>query len=146
MTTINGFRDDYFFLSNFYMAPFPYKGVVVKSGEHAFQATKTVDIQERLSILAAETPGMAKRLGRRCTLRSNWDAYKDLVMLDVVRAKFEGDHGLAKRLVDTGDATLIEDNDWGDRYWGKVNGSGLNKLGEILMIVRESLVESKTYS
>lgn len=142
---ISGFNGKYFFLSNFYEAPFPYKGVIAKTGEHAFQATKTVDVNERLAILAAATPGEAKALGRRCTLRSNWEFYKDAVMLDVVRAKFTSDYGLSKMLLETGTQRLVETNHWGDKYWGVCNGEGLNRLGEILETVRQEIKDSGVF-
>ena len=44
----------------------------------------------------------------------------------------------------TGDAELIEGNTWHDNYWGvcscsKCNGRGKNRLGKLLMKVREEL-------
>ena len=46
---------------------------------------------------------------------------------------------LAEKLLATGDEELVEGNDWNDRIWGKVNGQGENRLGIILMKVREEL-------
>ena len=43
------------------------------------------------------------------------------------------------KLLDTGDAILIEGNDWGDRYWGVCDGVGQNKLGLILMGLRKKM-------
>ena len=40
-------------------------------------------------------------------------------------------------LLATGDAELIEGNNWGDTYWGKCNGQGLNRLGILLMQIRD---------
>jgi len=144
---ISGFNGANFFLSNFYELPFKYKGVIVPTAEHAFQASKTTDPMQRMAIIAATTPGDAKRLGRKCSIRSNWETYKDAVMLDVVRAKFFSDYGLAKRLIETGDQALVETNHWGDRYWG-VDGrtnDGLNRLGEILMVVRDEVKEKEWF-
>ena len=62
-------------------------------------------------------------------------------MLNLVRAKFTPGSKLAEWLLATGEAELSEGNTWGDEYWG-VNlrtGKGLNKLGKILMMVREEL-------
>lgn len=53
--------------------------------------------------------------------------------------KFLQNPELRNRLIDTGNKILIEGNTWGDTYWGMCNGNGLNKLGEILMIVREKM-------
>lgn len=69
---IDSFRGEYAFLSNFYHAPFIVKGIRVDTVEHAFQACKTLDKTEQKKILSAKTPGEAKRLGRKCTLRKDW--------------------------------------------------------------------------
>ena len=43
------------------------------------------------------------------------------------------------KLLATGDAQLEEGNTWGDRIWGVYQGQGDNRLGKILMKVREEL-------
>jgi hypothetical protein len=43
---------------------------------------------------------------------------------------------MAQRLIQTGDAYLIEGNTWGDQYWGVCDGQGLNSLGLLLMETR----------
>ena len=58
-------------------------------------------------------------------------------MYDVVFAKFKQNYNLREKLLQTGSATLVEGNDWGDRHWGQVNGVGKNMLGKILMHIRE---------
>lgn len=60
-------------------------------------------------------------------------------MYEVCRAKFLQNPDLADKLVATGDAELIEGNTWGDTVWGVCNGSGENRLGEILMRVRSEI-------
>jgi len=56
-----------------------------------------------------------------------------------VRAKFEQNPDLAAKLIATGDEELVEGNTWGDTYWGVCRGVGQNKLGKILMNVRQEL-------
>jgi predicted NAD-dependent protein-ADP-ribosyltransferase YbiA (DUF1768 family) len=64
--------------------------------------------------------------------------YKDLVMYKVVFAKFSRED-LKAELLATGDEVLIEDA-LHDPYWGwGASHVGENKLGRILMTVRESL-------
>ena len=60
-------------------------------------------------------------------------------MTDIVKAKFEQNEDLQKKLLATEDAYLEEENTWGDRIWGTVNGVGANNLGRILMNVRKEL-------
>lgn len=108
--------------------------------EHAFQAAKTLDEKEREKIRVAKTPGQAKRLGQKVTLRKDWESIKIKIMLNLNRQKFDR-ADLGDRLVDTGQAELIEGNTWGDTFWGVCKGVGKNHLGKILMEVREELVE-----
>ena len=57
-------------------------------------------------------------------------------MRDALIQKFS-DKKLQKKLIDTGDAELIEGNWWGDKFWGVCEGEGENHLGKLLMEVRE---------
>jgi len=60
-------------------------------------------------------------------------------MRDAVRAKFEQHDALRQALLDTGDARLVEHTEH-DAYWGDGgDGSGRNRLGEILMELRATL-------
>lgn len=61
-------------------------------------------------------------------------------MLHLLRLKFEIP-AIAEDLLDTGDQRLVEGNVWGDRYWGVCDGVGENWLGELLMQVRDELLE-----
>ena len=65
-------------------------------------------------------------------------------MYEIVLAKFSQNEYLKRRLLETGNALLIEGNDWGDTYWGVCNGRGKNKLGKILMRVRTELANKQT--
>ena len=140
MNPIAEFTYDYRFLSNFWPSDF-----VSPTVEHRFQAAKVTDTIWSVKIMEAKTPGEAKRLGKdaaRCgQVRQNWDQVKESVMLDLIRQKFK-QADLRAKLLATGDAMLVEGNNWHDTYWGVCHcvnhqGEGLNKLGRILMQVRE---------
>lgn len=135
---IGNFNGKYAFLSNFYPSLIFLDGddLPCSTVEHYFQASKTRDFMEVVDILQAPTPGKAKRLGRKCTLRSDWDKIKDSVMEEALRKKFAKPE-LRQLLLDTGDEYLEEGNTWGDQYWGVCNGIGKNKLGKLLMKLRE---------
>ena len=64
-------------------------------------------------------------------------------MYEVVLAKFRQNKGLGKMLCDSGSAYLVEDTHrTGDAYWGETSpGVGHNRLGHILMKVRDKLRE-----
>lgn len=141
---ITSFRDEYEFLSNFYAHPVTLDGETYPTAEHAFQALKTLQPAERLKVRETPTPYAVKRLGKRVTLREDWDSLRFDVMERVVRAKFS-DPGLAARLRETGERELVEGNNWRDATWGCVRAQGgewkgQNHLGKILMKVRAELL------
>lgn len=138
MKKIDSFKDEYFFLSNFYEAPVEYDGLKYMNSEAAFQAQKCEFPAKRREFQKLN-PSKAKALGRKVTLREDWDEIKTTAMLEIVRNKFKQNKDLAKKLIETGDAYLEEGNWWGDKIWGVCNGEGENRLGKILMQVREEL-------
>ncbi len=71
--------------------------------------------------------------------RKGWEEIRLTVMEDVQLAKFTQYPELREKLLATGDAELIYNNDCGDSYWGLFEGSGENNLGKILMKVRGRL-------
>lgn len=135
---INSFRNEYFFLSNFYEAPVIFDGIRYKNNEAAFQAQKCLDINERKKFSELD-PSAAKKLGRRVKLRPDWEDVKVDLMRKIVFAKFTQNPDLTVDLLNTKDEELVEGNNWGDRIWGQVNGEGQNLLGKILMEVRSNL-------
>lgn len=132
---INKFSGKYRFLSNFYPAEVHYEGDYYPTVEHAFQAAKTLDLRERRRIAGCGSPGDAKKLGRRVSLREDWDDIKIRIMKKLLSRKFT-DPELRKKLLSTKDADLIEGNTWGDVFWGQCGGKGRNELGKLLMYIR----------
>lgn len=152
---ITGFFEKYRFLSNYYVSDFYFEGKLFKTGEHAFHYMKvdaSRDLPEndpdswRYQILNAETPGEAKKLGRRCPMRPDWDEKKLEIVKSIVLAKFLQNPKLAEKLIATGNAYLEETNTWNDKFWGVCDGIGENHLGKILMEVREILIRKQTFS
>ena len=140
---IRGFNGPNRFLSNFYAVEFDFEGMSWPSAEHAYQAMKTLDGNLRERIQALDTPGKAKRLGKSIQLRNNWENIKRDKMLQILRAKFAEGTLMAAKLLATEDEQLIEENYWGDTYWGVCRGVGENHLGRILMLVRAELRDKK---
>ncbi|WP_420345174.1 NADAR family protein [Pelagibius sp.] len=106
--------------------------------EHYFQAQKFEDPAYRERIRGCHSPKQAAELGRsrKLPLRTDWDAVKDGVMRAAVLKKFQTHEALAEMLLSTGEDVIVE-NAPGDYYWGcGKDGSGLNRLGEILMETR----------
>ena len=136
---IDKFQGKTRWLSNFEECNITIDGKLYQTTEHAFQAMKTLDHEEHEKVRLASTPGKAKRLGRKVTLRPDWEKIKDDVMYRVNKVKFESNPELKEKLLATGDQELVEGNTWGDRYWGVCGGRGRNQLGKILMKIRDEL-------
>lgn len=139
MESINGFKDEYRFLSNMYLLPraICLNGYTFYTSEAYYQAMKTTDKALRLKIVDMN-PYESKRFAKKLELRPDWDDIKLKVMLQVVRAKFKLPE-MAEMLLATGDAYIEETNHWNDTFWGVCKGIGENNLGKILMQVRGEL-------
>lgn len=139
---IDKFEGEYAFLSNFYPTTIKWEGETYPTLEHAFQAAKTYDSQERQSLRQAHSPGKAKQLGRQVTLRPDWEKVKTDIMRTLLLQKFQIPT-LRTSLLATGNAQLIEGNNWHDKFWGACFcakcGGGKNVLGKLLMEVRAIL-------
>jgi len=137
---INEFRSEFKWLSNFWLSPVVFDGLIFPSTENAFQAAKSFNRHTRKGFCLI-SPKEAKKLGRVIQLRGDWDDVKLDIMLEVNQNKFVKGGYLAEKLIATGNQQLIEGNTWGDIYWG-VNiktGVGANNLGRILMRIRKGL-------
>lgn len=135
---IDKFDGEYAFLSNFQQCLLHFDGLLYLNSEAAFQAQKCVIASDRRQFTEL-SPRDAKKLGRKVMLRDDWEEVKDDLMYKIVLAKFLQNPSMADALIKTGTAKLIEGNHWGDTYWGMCDGVGENKLGEILMRVRDEL-------
>lgn len=150
---ITEFKGEFNWLSNFY---WHYSDEL--TAEHYFQAAKVErtpgfpmgvhhpkeNIGWATVIYNAPTPGKAKRLGRQCPLRVDWEEVKDSMMESVLWNKYINPT-LNQWLLATGDIPLEEGNYWHDNYWGNClcdkckDLPGLNKLGKMLMALRTRL-------
>ena len=145
---IDCFDGHWAFLSNFYWNEIEFEGIIYPTNEHFFQAMKTLDINERRAIANCRTPGQAKRMGRRVALRPDWEDVKEAVMLEGLCLKF-ADEQLADWLLETGDEELVEGTTWHDNEWGNCSCpkcahiEGKNKLGRLLMIVRDMIKDER---
>lgn len=139
---ITSFEGKYSFLSNFYACQTEYHNVKYPTSEHAYQAAKTSNPIQREAIKKADTPDDAKRMGRRIEIKSNWDEIKEEVMYEIVSNKFKNKRMQAKLLA-TEDEQLVEGNYWGSCTCPRcLQKPKENKLGKILMRVREELKEA----
>jgi N-glycosidase YbiA len=157
-------RKDYGFMSNFFKT----KNLTIdeikwKTSEHYFQAMKFKDYPWYFDLIRnIGTPAQAAYLGRMkkqggwawktklnhyiiqaiddgVKIKEDWEDIKDDIMYQVVYEKFYQDPLLKEMLLETENAILVEHTPR-DSYWGDGGDeSGKNKLGEILMKVRNQL-------
>lgn len=136
---ITKFRGKYEFLSNMYPTILYIGDEIYPSAEHAFQAMKCLDKDERIAMSTCRSSKEAKAAGRLVKLRPDWEEVKVDMMYKVLKAKFENPE-LAQKLRDTNGETLVEGNTWGDDFWGvNSKGQGRNMLGNLLMQVRKEI-------
>lgn len=138
-------NDAYGGFSNFAAYPLLIDGKRWPTSEHYFQGQKFAGTEHAEAIRLTASPMIAARMGRdrKRPLRKDWEAVKDEIMLKAVRVKFIQHAEMAELLLSTADARLVE-HTANDRYWGDGgDGTGLNRLGEILMRVREELRQSR---
>ena len=80
---ISEFRGEYYFLSNFYLAPVTYNGMRFENNEAAFQAAKC---PERMAEFCCLNPSEAKKLGRMISLEQTSTSGARLSFLRLVAA------------------------------------------------------------
>ncbi len=144
----------YGWLSN--MAPYPveYQGIQYRTTEALFQCMRFTDhpkVQEE--IRAQKSPMAAKMIAKKHRALLNrggsWDEAEEHIerMRICLKLKLEQHQELKKMLLDTGEATIVEDCTARPRgsakFWGAVleNGQwvGRNALGKLWMELREEL-------
>jgi N-glycosidase YbiA len=143
VATINFYSTtgEYGCFSNFSRHSVFLKGKRWPTSEHYFQAQKFAGTEHEEVVRMCKKPSEAANMGRsrKLPLRRDWESVKDQIMLEVVRAKFSQHDELKVVLLGTENANLVEHTS-NDSYWADGgDGSGMNRLGQILMMVREEL-------
>lgn len=110
--TINSFSGQYGFLSNTYRCSLIWDGSMCFSVSDAVRLT-SAEMTDR-----------------------EFNEKRDIIMYALVHQKFACNPGLRNKLLDTLDARIEAP---GSTYWGVVKGVGRNRLGDILMRVREEI-------
>lgn len=127
--------------SNFSAHPFRINNKTWPTTEHYFQAQKFPGTPHEEEIRKVASPMVAARMGRARSrpLRRDWEQVKEDIMRQALEAKFTQHPALRSLLLSTGEAKLIE-HTRNDRYWGDGgDGTGKNRLGHLLMELREKL-------
>lgn len=133
-------------LSNFSPHALFLEGRIWPTVEHYYQAKKFTGTPHEEALRTMDTPMLAKVRARELMNeggRPDWDLVKEQVMFEGLRAKFRQHPDLGNMLLGTGMRLLVE-HTGNDAYWGDGgDGSGQNRLGQLLMAVRLELRHSE---
>lgn len=147
--SITDFHDEYYWLDNMWLVDIRWNTeITFNSVEQGFVYFKTRDAERRKRVLEIEDPYKAKAYGREeGHMRNDWHDIRVAIMRQLVERKFRQHQDLMKKLLNTGDLTLVEGNTWHDNIWGVCVCSdcahirGQNFLGFILMALRVKIRE-----
>ncbi len=132
--------DAYGEYSYFTRYPIEIHDVIWYTTEHYFQAMKFPhDPEYQEKIRTTKACHDIKKLGntRQIKLRPDWEEVKENIMMIALRAKFDQYPELKQLLLSTAGHGVVEHTE-NDNYWGDAgDGSGLNRLGDLLVELRE---------
>lgn len=160
-------KDEFGEFCNYALFPFvDNKKQEWSTSEHYYQAHKFIQDPEYMQIInKANTPHKSKVLGqlkvihpvryewqkelnklienallRGVFIRLDWDEVKENVMMTALEYKFSQYPILKELLLATDSCELCEASPW-DSYWGSgKDGQGKNRLGHLLVELREKLM------
>lgn len=132
---------EYGYLATYSNYGFFKDGIYWKTSEHYYQAQKFLDPKIKKRIAEAKTPKIASYIGRdrNLNIRKDWEKIKQDIMFYAVYYKFKQNNDIKKKLLNTGNAEIVEAT-VKENYWGcGPNNDGKNYYGKILVKVREKL-------
>lgn len=139
LDVIDGFTGLFVLFSNWARTPIEIDGMRFTTADHAYTRRQIASEEIASQVRYIPTPSGAVELRDRVAVRADWPIEQLASMEEILTRKFTPGSDPAKFLISTGQATLRNENWWGDRFWGTVDGSGDNTLGQILQTLRESL-------
>ncbi|GGA65707.1 swarming motility protein [Neiella marina] len=135
-------------LSSHVERPFELDGMTWLTIEHYFQAMKFSDEELRQRINQAASAEQAAKIGSKWYRRprADWKKIQTVVMTRAVYVSAKTYPEVAQALLESLGQTLIE-NDAYDYFWGCGRDKrGENQYGQVLMKVREKLIEEQPSS
>ena len=135
------YEQDFYVLSNFSSFRVTFDGQAFDTSEAAYHYQRFASTEDRRAILYANSAHDAFRYAQdnKGRQRKDWDAVKVGIMRDILRAKVQQHEYVRRKLLATGDRTLVE-NSWRDDFWGwGPNRDGQNMLGKLWMEIRHEL-------
>lgn len=134
---IKGFFGGYRWLSNYHICPVVFEGDTYPSSENAYQAAKVLWCDR--SLFWKCTPNEAKKHGQTTKPPVDWFNKNLDIMEAILFDKFTRNLDLRQKLLETGEKYLEETNWWNDQFWGVCDGKGENRLGKLLMKIRDRI-------
>ena len=142
---VDGFFDEFSFLSNFHPVPCVIRGVTFKTSEHAYQALK-LDDPKLVKDVAEQPTAFESKKRLHEIVDAGLAKHPDLdtlkrIMDICVAGKFSESSVMAEMLIKTDPKLLVEGNWWNDQRFGVCKGRGMNLLGKALMRRRIVLLQ-----
>ena len=130
----------YTVFSNMAAYAIEFEGKLWMTSEHAYQAMKFHDETIKDLIREARSGYEAKMLSitHEKLIQDDWNEKRLGIMEKIIRAKLKQHSHVKKKLLDSGDALLVENTE--DIFWGRgTNNDGRNELGKLWMKLRAEL-------
>lgn len=142
------YEREFYPFSNFSSFQVEWRGKLWPTSEHAYQAARYQQVKteyyEQIRTLKSAQEAYEFMRHNRTAERPNWFDEKRGVMKDIVRHKLQQHAYVRKKLLETGDAIIIEDSPV-DPYWGwGPDRQGRNELGKIWMELRKEIHDGST--
>ena len=150
--------EPYGWLSNWYRSDFELDGIKYSSVEQYIMYQKCVlfsDENSAQKVMETDYPDAQQAIARNAIgyIDCIWRGYRQILVEKALCAKFSQNYDLKNRLIDTGNAWLVEcartDKNWAcgislydDQRFDASNWNGTNILGFALMKVRDDLKDS----
>jgi ribA/ribD-fused uncharacterized protein len=131
--------------SNLYRREIEFEGSVYPTAEHAYQAGKARKSEVRAWLMSAPSPALLAMAAHGLyywDVSPGWSTLKFDRMKRILKVKYSQHEDMKILLLSTGTLRLVESatvDSPVNRLWGEVNGKGQNKLGQLLMEVRDEL-------
>jgi ribA/ribD-fused uncharacterized protein len=151
-------EEPYGYLSNWYPSPFDLDEIHFSSAEQYIMYRKCMlfgDEHAAKAVLSTDDPEKQQAIGRDASgyMETVWKGARQMAAFRALMAKFSQNENLKQKLLNTGDAYLVEcagsDKVWAcgirlgdDRRFDAANWDGSNILGFTLMEVRNRLGET----
>jgi N-glycosidase YbiA len=135
------YEGKWYMFSNFSSFAVHWRGQDWMTVEHAYQASKFLDKETQDLVRNARSAHDSKKIARAHyeMARPDWQEVKLGIMEEILCAKLDQHPYVKQKLLESGNATIVEDSPK-DSYWGRgPDWKGENHLGRLWMKLRYQL-------